>query len=178
MPIDTDDDLEAAVAKASVLLQQIQDYAQRDFTKAAKVRFPRGYLRTAAQARTRLGFLSSSHLKSNISYTMMLSDVQHWLRFVLRWPSRRTSIGLRHVRYGIPWLPGMSRGPGQPRGRRLTLSARFCGRNEGYNSPNVSPESYAPELQMTADALQCSVAVLGKVQTPTPASAALSCACG
>lgn len=43
------------------------------------MRFPRGYLRTAAEARTRLGFLEHSHLKSNISYTMLLSDVQHWL---------------------------------------------------------------------------------------------------
>lgn len=79
MPIQSDEELTAAVQRAGALLQEIQDYAQRDFSKAAKVRFPRGYLRTAAQARSRLGFLQDSNLKSNISYTMMLADVQHWL---------------------------------------------------------------------------------------------------
>jgi len=79
MAIDNDQDLEEAVNDAGRLLQQIQDYVKRDFTKSARIRFPRGYLRTAAQARERLGFLNNSPLKSNIAYTMMLSDVQHWL---------------------------------------------------------------------------------------------------
>jgi hypothetical protein len=79
MPIENDEDLAVAVQEAGRLVQEIQNYAQRDFTKTAKLRFPRGYLRTASQARARLGFLDSSHLKSNISYTMMLSDLQHWL---------------------------------------------------------------------------------------------------
>jgi len=79
MPINNDEELAQAVIKAGNLLQEIQNYAKRDFSKPAKVRFPRGYLRTAAEARTRLGFLENAHLKSNVSYTMLLSDVQHWL---------------------------------------------------------------------------------------------------
>lgn len=79
MPINNDNELALAVIKAGNLLQEIQNYAKRDFTKSAKVRFPRGYLRTAAQARTRLVFLDNTHLKCNISYTMLLSDVQHWM---------------------------------------------------------------------------------------------------
>lgn len=79
MPIENDEELAQAVIDAGLLLQEIQNYAGRDFSKSAKVRFPRGYLRTAAEARKRLGFLEHSHLKSNISYTMLLSDVQHWL---------------------------------------------------------------------------------------------------
>ena len=79
MPINNDAELAAAVTKAGDLLQEIQAYAKRDFSKPAKVRFPRGYIRPASEARTRLGFLSNSPLKSNISYTMLLSDVQHWL---------------------------------------------------------------------------------------------------
>lgn len=79
MPIHNDNELTAAVTRAGGLLQEIQDYAKRDFSKPAKVRFPRGYIRPAAEGRTRLGFLNHSHLKSNISYTMLLSDVQHWL---------------------------------------------------------------------------------------------------
>ena len=79
MSIDNDQELGEAVARAGALLQEIQRYAQRDFSKPARVRFPRGFLRTAFEARSRLAFLSNSHLKSNISYTMLLSDVQHWL---------------------------------------------------------------------------------------------------
>lgn len=79
MPINNDEELAQAVIKAGNLLQEIQNYAKRDFSKSAKVRFPRGYLRTAAEARSRLNFLENSYLKSNVSYTMLLSDVQHWL---------------------------------------------------------------------------------------------------
>lgn len=83
MAIENDNELEEAVNEAGRLLQDIQDYVKRDFTKPAGVRFPRGYVRTAEQARKRLGFLDNSlnnpALKSNIAYTMMLSDVQHWL---------------------------------------------------------------------------------------------------
>lgn len=79
MSIQNDAELAQAVLKAGKLLQEIQDYAGRDFSKPAKVRFPRGHIRTAAEARIRLGFLENSDLKRNISYTMLLSDVQHWL---------------------------------------------------------------------------------------------------
>lgn len=79
MTIHNDEELAVAVAKAGELLQEIQNYVKRDFSKPAKVRFPRGYIRPASEGRTRLGFLDTSHLKSNISYTMLLSDVQHWL---------------------------------------------------------------------------------------------------
>lgn len=79
MAITNDTELAATVEKAGNLLQEIQDYVKRDFSKPAKIRFPRGYIRPAAEARTRLGFLDNSYLKSNISYTMLLSDVQHWL---------------------------------------------------------------------------------------------------
>ena len=77
--IQNDAELADAVREAGELLQQIQDYVGREFHKQAKVRFPRGFLRTAQQARTRIPFLPDSNFKSNLSYAMMLSDVQHWL---------------------------------------------------------------------------------------------------
>lgn len=79
MIIENDDELREAVDEVSGLIQQIQDYAGRDFAKPAKVRFPRGYLRTAAQSRRRVSFLPNSTLRSNIAYTIQLADVQHWL---------------------------------------------------------------------------------------------------
>ena len=68
MAIANDEQLAAAVVEAGSLLQEIQDYVGRDFTTSAKVRFPRGFLRTAEQARVRLPFLERSHFKSNVSY--------------------------------------------------------------------------------------------------------------
>jgi hypothetical protein len=79
MTIQSDEELAQKVIEAGALLQEIQDYVGRDFSKSAKVRFPRGYIRTAAEARGRIPFVKEVKLKSNISYTMILSDVQHWL---------------------------------------------------------------------------------------------------
>jgi hypothetical protein len=79
MTIHNDDELREAVDKASMLIQQIQEYVGRDFTKPAKVRFPRGYLRTASESRRRVSFLTDPTLRSNIAYTIQLADVQHWI---------------------------------------------------------------------------------------------------
>ena len=79
MAIRSDEELAQKVAEASALLQEIQDYVGRDFSKPVRIRFPRGYLRTAAEARGRIPFIKDANLRSNVSYTMLLSDVQHWL---------------------------------------------------------------------------------------------------
>ena len=79
MAIQSDQELALKVIEAGALLQEIQDYVGRDFSKPAKIRFPRGYIRTAAEARLRIPFVKDVKLKSNVSYTMILSDVQHWL---------------------------------------------------------------------------------------------------
>lgn len=50
MAIRSDEELAQKVAEASALLQEIQDYVGRDFSKPVRIRFPRGYLRTAAEA--------------------------------------------------------------------------------------------------------------------------------
>lgn len=79
MEINNDNDLQKAIEKANVLIQAIHDYAGRDFDKRWRLRFPRGYVRTASQQRSRVSFLSNGTLKDNIAYTLMLSDTTHWL---------------------------------------------------------------------------------------------------
>lgn len=79
MAIQSDKELAQKVIEASALLQEIQDYVGRDFSKPAKIRFPRGYIRKAAEAQRRIPFVKDANLKSNVSYTMLLSDIQHWL---------------------------------------------------------------------------------------------------
>ena len=92
--IDSEEDLRAASEEAGRLLQMIQDYcAVNERTHAevggAKVRFPRGFIRTAALQRTRLRFIRDSSLRGNLAYTLILSDTVLWL-------SLRTDI------WGIP----------------------------------------------------------------------------
>ena len=79
MEIKNDADLAEAIEKANGLMKSIHDYAGRDFSKPFKLRFPRGYVRTASEQRGRLPFLSPGPLKDNIAYTLMLSDTTHWL---------------------------------------------------------------------------------------------------
>jgi len=92
--IDSEEDLQAASAEAGRLLQLIQDYcAANNKTHveypSAKVRFPRGYIRTAALQRNRLRFIRDSSLRGNLAYTLILSDAVLWI-------SLRTDI------WGIP----------------------------------------------------------------------------
>ncbi len=86
MNIANNNELEEAAAQAGFLLQQIQDYLGKESNEAGKVRFPRGYIRTAHQGRERVSFIRDYTLRTNLSYTLMLSDVYSWLL-------RRTDIG-------------------------------------------------------------------------------------
>ena len=79
MSIESKEDLDEAVARAGGDLQAIQDYVGRDFTKPCKVRFPRGFLRTASHFRLRLAFVADETLRQNMGYALMLHDVQHWI---------------------------------------------------------------------------------------------------
>ncbi|WP_186318022.1 hypothetical protein [Marinobacter maritimus] len=94
MPISNDEELKAAVAQAGDLLQEIHNYcAQNNRPRSemheAKVRFPRGFIRTADMQRGRISFIRDPNLKSNLAYTLILSDAVLWL-------SLRTDI------WGIP----------------------------------------------------------------------------
>ncbi len=91
MPITNDQDLQRAANQASALIQEIHDYcAETNRTivdvPEARARFPRGFIRTAAYQRSRFPFINDHSLKSNIAYTLILSDTILWL-------SVRTDVG-------------------------------------------------------------------------------------
>lgn len=91
MAIRNEQELEQAANEASALIQEIHNYcAETNRTIAdvpqARVRFPRGFIRTAAYQRSRFPFLNDDALKSNIAYTLILSDTILWL-------SVRTDVG-------------------------------------------------------------------------------------
>jgi hypothetical protein len=79
MEIKSQKDLIDSVEKASDLLQAIHQYCGRKAVPEAKIRFPRGFLRTCDEIRKGFEFISENHLKSNIAYTVMLSDSIRWL---------------------------------------------------------------------------------------------------
>lgn len=81
------DELVGKVRDAGAMLQEISDYvaAHPQHARLAKVRFPRGYLRTAYSHRGRLPFIQNRVLLENVSYALMAHDV-------LRWISTRTDL--------------------------------------------------------------------------------------
>lgn len=84
MPITNEQELQEATNQASALIQAIHDYCSANGrtiadVPEARVRFPRGFIRTAAYQRSRFPFLADHALKSNIAYTLILSDTILWL---------------------------------------------------------------------------------------------------
>lgn len=84
MAISTEEELRVAVEEAGNLLQEIQEYLTREGLSYvehpnAKVRFPRGYIRPAEVQRKRMPFVRDSALRTNLAYTLILSDVVLWL---------------------------------------------------------------------------------------------------
>jgi hypothetical protein len=79
MPVKNEVDLREAVNEASRLLQDIQDYAGRSKRDDAKVRFPRGFLRTANECRKLLPGYMEHDRASNCAYAFMYLDILWWL---------------------------------------------------------------------------------------------------
>ena len=77
--IENDQELQEAVARVNFDLQAIQNYLGQDNHTHAKIRLPRGFIRTAVHFRERLNFLNDKTLVRNISYALILSDVYRWL---------------------------------------------------------------------------------------------------
>jgi len=79
MPMANDAELVEAARIAGGKLQEIQDYLGADSRRDAKVRFPRGFIRTADHFRLKLLFILDRDAQDNISYALILSDVYRWL---------------------------------------------------------------------------------------------------
>jgi hypothetical protein len=67
------------VTEASAALQGLQNEFGRNNVPAARVTFPRGFLRTAAQCRHTLPDLGTEVQRRNASYALMTLDVFRWL---------------------------------------------------------------------------------------------------
>jgi hypothetical protein len=79
MAIANDQELAKAVAQASRLIQDIQDYCGRALRDDSKVNFPRKLIGTAASYRNRCpGYLTDDQI-SSCAYGFMYLDVLWWL---------------------------------------------------------------------------------------------------
>ena len=80
-PIESEEQLRVAVREASSLIQMAHDYvkANSQHSELLKLRFPRGFLPTAARHRQKLSFVEDATLKANLSYALMTHDVLRWL---------------------------------------------------------------------------------------------------
>jgi len=83
MAIEDDDQLKQAVYQCGGLVQEISDYLAEHPEKEwhGRVRFPRGYLRTNADIRSRLPFIEDDVLKRNVSYALMTHQTLYWVVF-------------------------------------------------------------------------------------------------
>lgn len=79
MPISDDAELGEAAAEASRLIQQISNYLGERNSEAGKIAFPWGYIRRADEHRARLPFVRDEHLKHNLAYSLIYSDVLRWI---------------------------------------------------------------------------------------------------
>ena len=79
MPIRSDAELANAVVLAGQHLQDIHDYVQRAERDDAKVRFPRGVLKTADEYRALCPGYLDCNKASSCAYAFMYLDVLWWL---------------------------------------------------------------------------------------------------
>ncbi len=88
MAIENEQQLKEAVNQCGGLIQQISDYlaANPGHEWHGRVRFPRGFLKTNADIRSRLPFIEDDTLKRNVSYALMTHQTLCWFVF-------RTDIG-------------------------------------------------------------------------------------
>lgn len=78
--IRNDGELFEAIDLASEALQDIQNYLGPDCNwDNVKIKFPRGYLRTASHFRRRITFLEDKNIRDNLAYAYVQTDVYLWL---------------------------------------------------------------------------------------------------
>ena len=77
--IDNDTELFLATAEVGEKIQAIHDYLGERNHPNGIIRFPRGYLRTCVEHRKKYPFIADHTLRSNIAYTLLLTDLFRWL---------------------------------------------------------------------------------------------------
>lgn len=75
----SDGELRDVVSEANWALQRLQAMVGREERQAAKITFPRGYLRELGRWRTALRFVRNAQVRDSVADTLMMHDVQTWV---------------------------------------------------------------------------------------------------
>lgn len=75
----TVDNIASLIARIGADLQQLEDHLSKNGDTRCKIRFPRGFLRTAKHFRGRYWFIRDANLKRNVAYSLILSDFYRWI---------------------------------------------------------------------------------------------------
>jgi hypothetical protein len=81
MPFEPDQETKEALWEANSLLQQVSDKLGRSHHPDLRLRFPRGFLKTADFHRNRFPSIRKGLLQTNLGYSLMLAEVYWWLLF-------------------------------------------------------------------------------------------------
>jgi hypothetical protein len=71
--------IDQIATRAGADLQKLEDLLRASGDKRIKIRFPRGFLRTASHFRDQFWFIREETLRRNIAYSLILSEVYRWL---------------------------------------------------------------------------------------------------
>jgi len=79
VPITNDAELRQVSGEVSAGLAEIQAYLGDRNHEHGKIRFPRGYIRSAASIRSQLWFVADKTVRRNLAYAHLQSDTLRWL---------------------------------------------------------------------------------------------------
>ncbi len=77
--IKNDEELASAVEIINDKFREIQNYLGDSDHDLGKIKFPRRYVRTATYYRNRLPFINELHVRDNLAYALIQTDVYRWL---------------------------------------------------------------------------------------------------
>lgn len=144
MPISTKGELSEAVRKAGELLQNIQDYLGDRKSEEGRVRFPRGFIKSADDYRSKLPRRVESPLRDNIAYALMMTDVLRWL--AIRTDITATALDMI-IKQGIAIIASVAEALSIQKGRvGLGKSKSFCDRMNHYNETDVINDNLRRDL--------------------------------
>ena len=126
MPIANDTELQAVADEVSFGLKEIQEYLGDRNHSAGKVRFPRGYLRTAASARAQIWYIQDETIKRNLAYAHIQADVFRWLL-------NRTDISATAKEMVIKEIICLAAAIAETLTRTVALQEKVCGKKKGFN---------------------------------------------
>lgn len=125
MPITSEAELRRVVAQVSGGLADIQAYLGDRTHEDGKIRFPRGYIRTAQSIRSQLWFIRDETVRRNLAYAHLQSDT-------LRWLLNRTDLAGTAKEMVIKEFICLAAAISETLTKQVCIQERLCGKKKGF----------------------------------------------